>query len=102
MPDYIVSIWRYFKKRVAVNYKPGSSNGREQNILNRQVNPGDGNMISSASNGKVKMTNNSRIEKLDCNEDWRIDEEKSIDSIFVRLRNLENKLDSHINNMNYN
>ena len=102
MPDYIVWIWRYVKKRVALNYKRGSSYGREQNNVNVQLNPNDVNMISSASNGKTKRTNSSRIDNLDYNEDSRIDEEKSIASISVRLRNLENKLDSLINNMNYN
>ena len=96
-----MSIWRYAKKRVAVNYKQGSSNGREQNNLNGQLNPNDVNMISSTLNGKAKRTNSSRIDNLDCNEDSRIDEERSIASISVRLRTLENKLDSLINKMNY-
>ena len=102
LPDYIVSIWRCIKKRVAVNYKPGSSNGRKQNDANGQSNPNDGKMVPSALNGRAKRLNSSRIDKLDCDEDSRIDEEKSIASISVRLRNLENKLDSLINNMNYN
>ena len=102
LPDYIVWIWRYVKRRVALNYKQGSSNGREQNNLNGQLDPNDVNMISSALNSKAKRTNSSRIDNLDCNKDSRIDEEKSIASISVRLRNLENKLDSLINNMNYN
>ena len=101
MPDYIVWIWRYVKKRVALNYKQGASNGREQNNLNGQLNPNDVNMISSALNGRSKRTNSSRIDNLDCNEDWRIDEERSSDSISMRLRNLENKLDSLINKINY-
>ena len=97
-----MSIWRCIKKRVAVNYKPSSSNGRKQNDTNGQLNSNDGKMISSALSGKVTRLNSSRIGKLDCNEDWRIDEERNSESISVRLRTLENKLDSLINNMNYN
>ena len=89
------------KKRVAVNYIPGSNNDREQNNTNGIINPNDSKWTTSNSDVAIRMPGSSTIEKSGCTEDVRMGEENGIDSIYLRLRTLEEQVGSIITDKKY-
>lgn len=88
------------KKRVKVNYTPGSKNDREQKYSNGQLILKDAKWTNSNMNDTLKMSGSSEIDNPGCTKDVRMEEENGIDSMYLRLRTLEEQVGSIINNMN--